>query len=207
MNVIRVKPGSSEYYSLDATIALTEQLLGGSDCRVQYKQIYKMLSQITKDIKQVALVPPIGHDLKRGRISNTNKLTNISELSYKPSKSVNGYGRCNIPHHSVFYGGNNVLTVLSELDPEEGDNIYLAIAELKDSPDMLKYVLVGEIDYFSKMGHFSADFGGNNLVKEVEEIVNPYHESMDHVSARIIYLDAFLATLFRKKVKVPGLTF
>lgn len=80
----------------------------------------------------------------RGRISK-DKLSDISDLTYPPSKNILNYQRCNSPHKPMFYCTESTRPIYSELNVQPGDIVYLSNWSLKEDiyvitipPDLVK---------------------------------------------------------------------
>lgn len=127
----------------------------------------------------------------RGRIENSTDLfENISQMSCRDPVDVKDYGRCHRPSVAVYYGANNLDTVLSELSPEVGDRVHVAVARPKGNAEIV-LTAVGEIDHVRR---YNRAFIGN------EKTLAIIQGLLDNVKSdselRKIYLDAFMADLF-----------
>src|SRR5690606_34376115 len=118
--------------SLQAVLALTEQLSGGSRLRLPWGHIRQIFDELTEGHFWLGYPMPEDWTIFRGRICNDTELfKHASQLSHRGADKVKDYGRCHRPSTSVLYASNNLDTVLSELSPEIGDRVHIAVARPK----------------------------------------------------------------------------
>ncbi len=137
---------------LQATLGLIEQLKGGFAERATWQVLLEIFQNLLHGVPWIAYPIPAGYLLFRGRIRNDVELfSNVKEMSFRPPGTVNDFGRCHRPGFSVFYGSNNLDTVLSELSPNRGDKVHVAVAQTK-AADPAHVTAIGEIDYVRRYG-------------------------------------------------------
>ncbi|MEQ1530021.1 MAG: hypothetical protein ABL925_11955 [Methylococcales bacterium] len=91
--------------------------------------------------------------------------------------------------YPYFYGANNIDTVLSELKPEIGDSVHLAIAKPKINIEVILTV-IGEIDHVRRYG--DALLGDENTTSDIKKMLEIKEEN----DLKKILLDAFMSELF-----------
>jgi hypothetical protein len=127
----------------------------------------------------------------RGRISNNIKLfENVSELSNRRAEDVKDYGRCHRPSTSVFYAANNLDTVLSELSPEVGDRVHIAVARPRKSKSV-RLTAIGEIEHVRRYGR--ALIGNDESKRFYQSVLDNIKSESD---LKTLLLDAFMSDLF-----------
>lgn len=127
----------------------------------------------------------------RGRIKNGIKLfDNISQLSCRRPDDIRDYGRCHRPSISVYYGANNLDTVLAELTPEIGDLVHVAVARPKAIDDVV-LTAVGEIDHVRRNNR--ALIGNDDTLAIIRKLLDSICSEAD---LKTVFLDAFMADLF-----------
>ena len=174
-----------------AVLALTEQLSGGSRLRLPWAQIRGLLDDLTEG--HFWLGYPIKTDwgIFRGRIENSEHLfTNVRALSNRTPEDVKDYGRCHKPGVSIFYGANNLDTVLSELRPEIGDRLQVSVAKPKKEQEVV-LAAVGEIEHVRRYGR--ALIGNEESRAMIQEFLDNINSE---AGLKALYLDAFMSDLF-----------
>lgn len=127
----------------------------------------------------------------RGRISNDTKLfENVSQLSNRRGEDIKDYGRCHRPSTSVFYGANNLDTVLSELSPEIGDRVHIAVARPRKSSRVI-LTAIGEIEHVRRYGR--ALIGNDESRKIFQTFLD---DIKSDAALQMLVLDAFMSELF-----------
>ena len=174
-----------------AVLALTEQLTGGSRHRLAWAQVRQILDDLTEGHFWLGYPMPGDWGTFRGRVENDADLfENVSQLSCRNPDDVKDYGRCPRPSVAVYDGANNLDTVHSELSPEVGDRVHVAVARPKVS-DEIVLTAIGEIDHVRR---YNRALIGN------EETLAIIQGLLDNVKSegelKKIFLDAFMADLF-----------
>ena len=130
-----------------AVLALTEQLTGGSCQRLPWTHIRQILDDLTEGHFWLGYPMPREWGTFRGRIENgTDLFENVSQMSCRDPSDVKDYGRCHWPSVAVYYGANNLDTVLSELSPEVGDRVHVGVSRPKTNAEIV-LTAIGEIDH------------------------------------------------------------
>lgn len=174
-----------------AVLALTEQLTGGSRHRLTWAQIRQILDDLTEGHFWLGYPMPVDWVAFRGRVENgVNLFENVNQLSCRNPDGVTDYGRCHRPSLAVYYGANNLDTVLSELSPEVGDRVHIAIARPKLSDEVI-LTAIGEIDHVRRYNR--AFIGNEDTLKIIQELLDNVKSEND---LKKIFLDAFMANLF-----------
>lgn len=174
-----------------AVLALTEQLAGGSRLRLPWPQIRQILDDLTEGHFWLGYPMPADWGIFRGRIENNTKLfDNVSHLSYRKSEDIKDYGRCHQPTVSIFYGANNLDTVLSELSPEIGDRIHVAVAKPIKSEEVV-LTAIGEIEHVRRYGR--ALIGNDESRSIIQKFLDNIKSETD---LKALFLDAFMSDLF-----------
>lgn len=182
---------SSEALPFQAVLALTEQLTGGSSHRLPWMQIRKILDDLTEGHIWLGYPMPIDWGIFRGRVDNgTDLFENVSQLSCRDPRDVKDYGRCHRPSVAIYYGANNLDTVLSELSPEVGDRVHVAIARPKVDGEVV-LTAIGEIDHVRRYNR--ALIGNEETLRIIQELLDNVKSESD---LRKVFLDAFMADLF-----------
>ncbi len=174
-----------------AVLALTEQLRGGSRFRLPWVRIRELLDDLTEG--HFWLGYPIKTDwgVFRGRIENKEHLfTNVRELSNRTPEDVQDYGRCHKPGVSIFYGANNLDTVLSELRPEIGDRLHVSVAKPKMEQEVV-LTAIGEIEHVRRYGR--ALIGNEKSRAMIQDFLDNINSE---AGLKALYLDAFMSDLF-----------
>lgn len=189
--------------NLSRTIALIEQIMGGTRYTGSLKGIEQVLNDLTAEHPFVRY--SMAHDFQvyRGRIHEheheyDNFYLNISELSYRQPEDIKDYGRCHAPSQSVFYSSNNRDTVFSELTPEM-DN-YVTIVTAKPKEQKVPYLMeIGAIDDARRYGLPPASLSSRNsdeAIKKIFDKLNSGSPQDKEDSLKTIFLDAFMADIF-----------
>jgi len=127
----------------------------------------------------------------RGRIENgTDLFENVSQMSCRDPSDVKDYGRCHRPSVAVYYGANNLDTVLSELSPEVGDRVHVAVSRPKTNAEIV-LTAIGEIDHVRRYNR--ALIGNEETLAIIRGLLDNVKSDSD---LRKILLDAFMADLF-----------
>lgn len=175
---------------LQVSLALIEQLKGGSALRFHYDQIRIVVDALLRDIPFVGY-PLAGLRLFRGYIDDGNNLpANASRFSYRPLSTGSSWGRCNRAGTTVFYGAPNEDTVISELGPEVGDTLFIAEVKVKDGMTG-STTCIGEIDYIRRYGR---PLVGSEQAKAWVDMV--MSRMSDEQRVRTWLVDAFFADAF-----------
>lgn len=184
---------SSEALPFQAVLALTEQLMGGSSHRLPWMQIRKILDDLTEGHIWLGYPMPIDWGIFRGRVENgVDLFENVSQLSCRDPRDVKDYGRCHRPAVAIYYGANNLDTVLSELSPEVGDRVHVAIARPKVDGEVV-LTAIGEIDHVRR--HNRALIGNEETLRIIQELLDNVKSESD---LRKVFLDAFMADLIAR---------
>jgi len=69
--------------------------------------------------------------INKSILGDNSRISEMSHLSYPPSKFVKSYGRANLKNQSVLYGTFTILTTLNEMKPDVGDLISISTWKLK----------------------------------------------------------------------------
>lgn len=177
--------------SLQGCIGLIEQIRGGGRFRFSWGHIREILSALTSGHWWFGYPLPSEFSVFRGRFRNdVEHFQNVKDLSFRPTDCVSDYGRCHKPGFSVFYGANNLDTVLSELSPEIGDHVHIAIAKLR-SDKAVNVTAVGEIEHVRRYGR--ALIGNDQARQYIQTFLDNAKSEMD---IKTILMDAFLSDLF-----------
>jgi hypothetical protein len=138
--------------SLKLTLAMIEQIIGGAAIRAPWEELRELLDNLTNGHPWWEYTLPANYTIYRGRVDrDTDTFNNIKDLSFRNTEYVKDYGRCHKPGVSVFYGANNLDTVLSELSPDIGDRVHVSLARVKQNR-ILRVTAIGEIDYVRRYG-------------------------------------------------------
>ena len=174
-----------------AVLALIEQLSGGGRLRLRWDQIRQILGDLTEGHFWLGYPMPSDWAIFRGRISNETKLfENVSQLSNRRVEDIKDYGRCHCPSTSVFYAANNLDTVLSELLPEIGDRVHIAVARPRKSKKVV-LTAIGEIEHVRR---FDRALIGND---ETRKIIQKFLDNVkSEAELKTLLLDAFMSDLF-----------
>lgn len=156
-----------------------------------WTHIRKILDDLTAGHFWLGYPMPSEWGTFRGRIDNSTDLfEHISQMSCRDPVDVKDYGRCHRPAVAIYYGANNLDTVLSELSPEVGDRVHVAVARPKGNAEIV-LTAIGEIDHVRR--HNRALIGNEETLAIIRGL-------LDHVKSdsevRKIFLDAFMADLF-----------
>jgi len=184
---------------LQFSLAMIEQLKGGMATRTPYEKLREIIDALLREIPYQGY--NIGSQLRlfRGRIKNSqNTLSTPNEFSYKPKSSSNSFGRCHSPGNTIFYGGSNLDTVLSELTPETGDTVHVGVARVKKNYQVT-LTAIGEIDYIRRYNR--ALIGNEESIKTVNHLLSKFD---DQTRARTLLVDAFFAELFSNPAYKQG---
>ena len=174
-----------------AVLALTEQLSGGSRRRLPWDQIRRILDDLTANHFWFGYPMSSDWAIFRGRIDNDTRLfDNASQLSNRKAEDIRDYGRCHRPSRAVFYGANNLDTVLSELSPEIGDRVHVAVARPKKAKNVV-LTAVGEIEHVRRYGR--ALVGNDESRKMIQEFIDNIKSEAE---LKTLFLDAFMSDLF-----------
>ena len=160
----------NEMQYLKNALAMIEQLKGGMAARGRWGEIRKMVDALLRGVPYSCY--PIGppFSLFRGRIANEKKVLNFPhEFSYCPVECSKEYGRCHRPNSTMFYGANNLNTVLSELSPEVGDTVHVGRADVSASNKAM-FTAIGEIDHVRR---FNKPLIGNEESKKKLSLNGP----------------------------------
>lgn len=174
-----------------AVLALTEQLSGGGRLRLPWAQIRGLLDDLTEGHFWLGYPIKTGWGIFRGRIENSQQLfTNVRELSNRKPEDVKDYGRCHKPGVSIFYGANNLDTVLSELRPEIGDRLQVAVAKPRKEQEVI-LTAIGEIEHVRRYGR--ALIGNEDSRAIIQKLLDNINSE---AALKALYLDAFMSDLF-----------
>lgn len=111
-------------------------------------------------------------------------------MSCRNPDDVKDYGRCHRPSVAVYYGANNLDTVLSELSPEAGDRVHVAVARPKVSNEIV-LTAIGEIDHVRRYNR--ALIGNEETLAIIQRLLDNVKSESE---LRKVFLDAFMADLF-----------
>ncbi len=174
-----------------AVLALTEQLRGGSRHRLAWIQVRQILDELTEGHFWLGYPMSGGWRTFRGRVENdTDRFENVSQLSCRNPDDVKDYGRCHRSSVAVYYGASNLDTVFSELSPEVGDRVHVAVAKPKVS-DEIVLTAIGEIDHIRRYNR--ALIGNDETLTVIQSLLNNVKSESE---LKNIFLDAFMADLF-----------
>lgn len=186
---------------LSRTIALVEQIMGGTRYTGSLVGIGELLNELTKNHPFIRYSMGHGFQVYRGRIHEPTYdhfYLNISDLSYRKAEDTKGYGRCHIPSQSVFYSSNNQDTVFSELTPEMGNYVTIVTAKPKEKKEL--YLMeIGAIDDARRYGLSLIDLSLSDSDKEIKKIFDKLNSGSPQDkedSLKTIFLDAFMADMF-----------
>ncbi|NOQ15250.1 MAG: RES domain-containing protein [Methyloprofundus sp.] len=184
---------------LSRTIALVEQIMGGTQYTNSLDGIGRLLNDLTASHPFVRYSMAGNFQVYRGRIHEDDHFyLNISELSYRKPEDTKGYGRCHSPGQSVFYSSNNRDTVFSELTPEMGNYVTIVTANPKEKKE-LYLMQIGAIDDARRYGLSFTDLSLSDSDKEIKKIFDKLNSSSPQDkedSLKTIFLDAFMADMF-----------
>ncbi|WP_152681930.1 hypothetical protein [Chromobacterium subtsugae] len=93
--------------------------------RAEYEYLLNQIGLLIKGIPLLAHPVPIGTVIHRG-VCYTEKPTQVSFLGAPPAEKVTGYQRCNSPGNPLFYCSLDTNAILSELDVQVGQTLYLS---------------------------------------------------------------------------------
>jgi hypothetical protein len=176
-------------------LGIIEQIRGGADLRMNWSSLRALIQVLHQ--RQQAITYGIDEKSNfsffRARKSDADSLfRNISDLSFRDPATVRDFGRCHKPGGSMFYGSFNEDTVFSELSPDVGDRMHLALARLKPEQSV-KVAVIGECDYGRRYGR-SLLF--NNLIPPVADLLSNLNEPLN---LKRLITDAFYADLFVRR--------
>lgn len=184
--------------SLEFTLAMIEQIIGGTAIRAPWKQIRKLLDNLTKGHPWWRYPLSANYTIYRGRVDrDTDTFSNTKDLSFRNPECVKDHGRCHKPGVSVFYGASNLDTVLSELSPDIGDWVHVSLARVKQNRT-LRVTAIGEIEHVRRYGR--ALIGNETTKRMIQELLD---NANDESSIKTILMDAFLSELFILPAKTP----
>jgi len=174
-------------------LAMIEQLKGGTAVRRPYDNLRPIIDALLREMPYMGYEHEAPFTLFRGRIANDREtLSKPSEFSFCPVEYSNSYGRCHKPKNTIFYGGTNIDTVLSELTPEVGDTVHIGIASVK-SGQKATFTAIGEIDHCRR---YKRPLIGNH---ETYELLNSILLGMSpETRTRTLLVDAFFSEFFSK---------
>jgi hypothetical protein len=180
---------SDRNYTLKETMAFTEILRGGGQYRLSWDEIRKTLDELSRDHFSMRYPMNTNWNIFRGRIDNKTELfENVDQLSSRKKSEITNYGRCHKPAMSIFYGANNLDTVLAELKPEIGDLIHVAKARPKKE---IFLSVIGELDHVRRYG--------KGLIGDEKDILD-FKSMLNNIQTennlKAIFLDAFMSELF-----------
>lgn len=184
---------------LRITIELIQRLNGGLERAQSWQETHRLVDLLTEGYPFFGFSVPASIEIFRARIVDDGyRFSNVSDLSARAHSDIKAFGRCNRPTKSVFYGGLNLETVLSEISAASGDVVQVLKARMKDEVT-IKSTIVGEIDHARRYGtHSSA------TSPQFFEWVKSFWSSTDEVNRlRINLVDAFIADRFRQEAKHP----
>lgn len=182
-----------ENLALKEMVALTEILIGGGQYSLTWEKIRESLDELTNNHLSIRYPMTTPWTIFRGRIDNKTELfDNISQLSNRNASDITDYGRCHSPNVSIFYGANNIETVLSELKPDIGDLVHIVRATPKINEQVILTV-IGELDHVRR--YDKGIIGDNVDIESLQEIVK---NITDEDNFKKIFIDAFLSELFIK---------
>ncbi|MDO6445177.1 RES domain-containing protein [Colwellia sp. 1_MG-2023] len=175
--------------SLRNALSMIEQIKGGRISRSSYEEVQDIVKALIYGMVFLNRTPSPGLTLYRGRIiSDGQLLKNKSDFSYCPEEKITEFGRCNSPDNTVFYGSNNLDTVLSELKPEIGDIVQVGVAQLKQGSSF-EIAVLGEVDHIRR--YERSLLGQPNMY--VEKI---FKDFLPNEQSKIYLIDAFCAEMF-----------
>lgn len=178
-------------HNLKEILNFTEMLTGGGQYRLSWEDIRNAFDELLQIHCSMKYSMESDWTIFRGRIDNETKLfDNINQLTNRKDKDIKDYGRCHKPLMSVFYGANNINTVLSELQPEIGNRVHIAKAKQKTNKE-IALTAIGELDRVRRYGKGLF----NNDIKEFMSILD---NIQDQTNLKRIFLDAFMSELFIK---------
>lgn len=177
--------------NLREALALTQILIGGGQYSFQWNEMRQQLEELYSGHCSYKYSKKESNwNIVRGRICNETVLfDNVSELSNRKESDIKDFGRCHKKGVSIFYGANNIDTVLSELKPDIGDLVHMAVAKPKIDIEVILTV-IGEIDHVRRYG--DALLGDKETTLEIMEMLNIEKEN----DLKRILLDAFMSELF-----------
>lgn len=174
-----------------AVLSLTEQLTGGSRLRLPWPQIRQILDDLTEGHFWLGYPMPVDWNIFRGRIENDTELfDNVIHLSNRKAEDIKDYGRCHQPSVPIFYGANNLDTVLSELSPDIGDHVHVAVAKPRISKKVV-VTAIGEIEHVRRYGR--ALIGNDESRSMIQNFLDNIKSEAD---LKALFLDAFMSDLF-----------
>lgn len=182
--------------NLHSALSMIEQLNGGLAVRQNWDQIKNIINHLIISVPYFAYPARKPFNLFRGRIDNSvSSFSESKEFSYLPANKVKSFGRCNRPGKAIFYGADNIDTVLSELNPEIGDRVHIGVATLKTNEELL-LCEVGGIDHMRR--YKRALIGDSNAYDIMNKYLMDLAKDSEEAHARILLVDAFFADIFSK---------
>ena len=179
--------------TLPNALTMIEQLRGGLIHRCRREELRNIVDALISGVP--VMYYPVNQEflLFRGRIENDIILNSPGEFSYCPIEYSKSYGRCHKPNTTIFYGANNLNTVLSELSPEIGDTVFVGVAKVKKSHN-IRFTSIGELDYQRRFT--TALYGGDHTSQSMYDAMRDINDQM---RIRALLVDAFLAEQFSMK--------
>jgi hypothetical protein len=139
--------------------------------------------------------PLLGYAMGRGsffwrgrKCAGPDGWPTVSDLAYPPPGETT-VQRLNNVGDPVLYASTRVLTVLTELDAQEGDFIHLIALRMKQGAGV-HFMAIGDFYHIFKAG-FSRLIGSEGG-GAVSRVLNDFGTQMGR---RVIYVDAFLSSL------------
>lgn len=174
-------------------LAMIEQLRGGLAIRTPFKKLTEIMDALLREIPYQAYQLNQDFYIFRGRIDNSIKSFNkANDFSYCPKSKSNYFGRCHSPGNTIFYGANNIDTVLSELTPEIGDTVHVGVAKVK-MKSFVNITTIGEIDHLRRYN--TPMFGPMSSADAINSFFKKYN---DQQKLRAWLVDAFFTEIFSK---------
>ncbi len=149
-----------------------------------------------------------------------NKRINAIEYLGHPKKSSNRYGRANLPNETIFYGAENFLTAISEVNPKIGDLITvskweqkkihtLTLAPILAKPANSNYSNSLNRFYKSKTA-FNPNWPNANLIaQEIFSFMEYEFSKVIHINHFDYFFSAYFASriLNKQHIKIDGLIY
>lgn len=184
-----------------AALNVIEQIRGGADLRLNWSNVRMLIAALT--LRQNYVVHNVhegfGLNFVRGRVGDSkSQFSNIRQLSFRDPKDVIDYGRCHKPGSSMFYASLNLETVFSELEPNAGDRVHIALARIKPEPEV-NITAIGEFDYVRR--HRRPLFSGDEMPRPIVELLGNTNSPLN---LKRVITDAFFADLFIRRADSPN---
>ncbi|MFT5756332.1 MAG: hypothetical protein ACI9LM_001045 [Alteromonadaceae bacterium] len=188
---MRAQDLCNKMQNLQHALAMIEQLKGGMARRSRWSEIRTLVDALLREIPYSGFKISSPFSLVRGRVDNDNKtFKSPQEFSYCPVEYSKTYGRCHRPGSTIFYGANNLNTVLSELSPEVGDTVHIGFADVCAGMEVM-CTSIGEIDHIRR---FNKPLLGDH---ESKKVLNNFLLNCDNDKRiRTLLVDAYFSDAF-----------